>query len=79
MITKQIDFDGYNVAEVKHMYNDGQVVADVKQIEVAEDGSETILKQDTNIVFTKDYFGFTTEELAELKFVNIQQLVEEII
>lgn len=63
---KVIDFDGYNRATIKHIYDDGQVVADLACVEVNEE-VEVIIKQDSNIVFPADYFTFTQEELDELK------------
>lgn len=63
---KIIDFDGYNVAEICHVYQTGDVSVKLFQIETDEEGNETIVKQDENIVFPAGYFEFTAEELEEL-------------
>ena len=73
---KTIEFDGYNVAHLVHMYEDGAIVAEVFQVETAEDGTETIIKQDHDIVFPADYFGLTDEETNELKGVVDESIIE---
>lgn len=63
---KQIDFDGYNVAEIEKIYIDGQAAASVYRVESAEDGSEVITKESHDLVFPAGYFDLTEEEIAEL-------------
>lgn len=66
-IVKNLNFDGYNLAHLVHMYEDGAIVAEVFQVETAEDGTETIVKQDRDIVFPAGYFELTEDEVNELK------------
>lgn len=58
--------DLYNVALIEKMYSNGDVVATLQQVEVDEEGIETIIKQDTNIVFEAGSFEFSQEEISEL-------------
>ena len=69
-IIKAIEFDGYTTAHLVHMYEDGAIVAEVFQIETAEDGTETIIKQDHDIVFPAGYFELTEAEENELKGIT---------
>lgn len=63
MITKTIDWDGYNLAHVKAIPADGSVLCDLE----ARNGDD-ILKTDTNISFPADNLPFelTQEEREEL-------------
>lgn len=58
--------DLYNIAIIEKMYQNGDVVATLQQVETDEEGIETIVKQDTNIVFKTGSFEFTETELNEL-------------
>lgn len=58
--------DLYNIAIIEKMYSNGDVVAKLQQVETDEEGVETIIKQDTNIVFESGSFEFTQEEINEL-------------
>lgn len=64
MITKEINFDGYNIAHVKEIQADGSVLCDLE----TRDGDD-ILKTDTNISFPADNLPFelSDEELNKLK------------
>lgn len=63
MITKEINWDGYNLAHVKAIQADGSVLCDLE----TRDG-DNILKTDTNISFpaTNLPFELTVEEIEEL-------------
>lgn len=58
--------DGYNAAIIEKIYQNGDVVVTLQQVEVNDEGVETILKQDANIVFEAGSFEFSKEELEEL-------------
>lgn len=58
--------DGYNTAIIEKIYQNGDVVVTLQQIDVDEEGIETIVKQDANIVFEAGSFEFTEEELQVL-------------
>ena len=63
MITKAIDFDGYNEAEILYMYEDGTCACTLRKIE-----DDTVIKQDTNIILTNGvHFELTDEELLILQ------------
>lgn len=46
-----IDYDGYNLANITREYEDGSVEVELFLIE-----DNTIIKQDSHIVFKKDVF-----------------------
>lgn len=73
MITKNIDFDGYNRAIIEKLYDNEDMVCTVQEIAVDEAGSETIVKQDTNLVFPAGSIQLTPEEIAELRPNNQEQ------
>ena len=61
-MTKQIDFDGYNEADVLKMYEDGSCVCTVSQV---VDG--VTVKSDTNLILTNGvHFTLTDEEKESL-------------
>ena len=61
-MTKQIDFDGYNQAEVLKMYEDGACVCTVSEV---VDG--VTVRSDTNLILTNGvHFELTKEEVALL-------------
>ena len=66
---KKIEFQNYNKAIIKHLYVDDAVLCDLQQVEILEDGSEQILSEDTDIVFTKGNYPFvlTNEDILELR------------
>ena len=59
---KAIDYDGYNVAEILEMYENGDVRTNVFQIE-----NEEVIRYDTNIVFPSGTIQFTEEEIEVLR------------
>ena len=59
---KVIDYDGYNVAEIMEMYENGDVMTNVFQVE-----NEKIIRSDTNIVFPSGTIQFTEEEIETLR------------
>lgn len=67
MITKEINWDGYNLAHLKTIQADGSVLCDLE----ARQGDD-ILKTDTNISFpsTNLPFELTQEEIEELSNGN---------
>lgn len=59
---KNIDFDGYNEAEIQHIYEDGACVCTVRQME-----EDVCVKEDTNIIMMNGvHFTLTEEELEQL-------------
>ena len=59
---KKIDFDGYNQAEIQHIYEDGACACTVRQMEEG-----VCVKQDTNIIMMNGvHFTLTEEELEQL-------------
>ena len=66
MIVKNIDFDGYNRAIVLKQYINGDLVCEVQEVQVDNEGNETIVKQDTNIVFFAGSIELTQDEVYVL-------------
>jgi len=66
MIEKQIDWNGYNVAEIISVNEAGEPLCNLKQVN-EEDG--WIAKQDNNISFPADNMPFelTADEIEEIK------------
>jgi hypothetical protein len=63
---KAIDFDGYNVAEIHKMYEDGACVCTVRQIE-----EDVIIKEDSNIILQNGvHFELTEENINSLTEVT---------
>jgi len=61
-MTKQIDFDGYNQAEILKMYKDGACVCTVSEV---VDG--VTVRSDTNLILQNGvHFELTKEEIALL-------------
>jgi hypothetical protein len=61
-MTKQIDFDGYNEAEILKMYKDGACVCTVSEV---LDG--VTVRSDTNLILTNGvHFTLSEEELEQL-------------
>lgn len=55
---KQIDFDGYNEADVLKIYEDGSCVCTVRLVE-----EDVTVKEDTNIILVDGvHFTLTDEE-----------------
>ena len=76
MIEKIIDFDGYNKVVVKSIYDNGEYLTDLFQIELQEDMNnldtepvEVEVRKDENISFAADneYFSLTEEEIIILR------------
>lgn len=63
-ITKTIDFDGYNKAEIITVLENGDVLCNVS----AEDENGAVTKHDRNILFFAESLPFeiTNEELEQL-------------
>ena len=64
MITKQIDFDGYNIAEIISINEADEPLCNLKQVD--ENGN--IIRHDMNISFPFDNIPFelTDEEIEEI-------------
>ena len=64
MITKQIDFDGYNIAEIVSINEAGEPLCNLKQF----DESGNIIRHDMNISFPADNMPFelSEEEIEEI-------------
>jgi len=64
MITKQIDFDGYNIAEIVSINEAGEPLCNLKQF----DESGNIIRHDMNISFPADNMPFelTDEDIEDL-------------
>lgn len=64
MIIKEINWDGYNVAHVKEIQEDGSVLCELE----SREGDE-ILKTDSNISFPAENMPFelTQEEINGMK------------
>ena len=67
---KQIDFDGYNEAEVLHRYDDGSCVCTIRQIE-----EYVCVKQDSNIILIDGVHFTLTKE--EIEFLTPKQVNNE--
>ena len=65
MIEKQIDWDGYNIAEIISINDADEPLCNLKK--VGENGA--VIKQDSNISFPADNMPFelTAEEIEEIK------------
>lgn len=70
--------DGYNVAIVERMYVEtGDLVVTLQEIVTDEEGNETVVKEDHNIVLPAGTVELTEEELNELN-PQSETLLEEI-
>lgn len=58
--------DGFNVAIVEKIYQNGDIVVTLQRTEMGEDGVEIIVGEETNIVFENGSLELTEEELNEL-------------
>lgn len=70
MIEKTIDFNGYNKVVVKSIYDNGEFLTDLFQIELQEEETiEIEVRKDENISFAADnpYFSLTDEEIEILR------------
>ena len=70
MIEKTIDFDGYNKVAIKSIYDNGEYLTDLFQIEMQENETVEIeVRKDENISFAADneYFSLTEEEVLILR------------
>jgi len=67
--------DGYNIAIVKSIYIEtGDLVATLQEVTTDEEGNETIVKEDHNIVLPAGTIELTPEESEEL---NPQPVTEQ--
>ena len=68
MITKVIErSDGFNRAIIEKLYPEtGDMVVTLQQINMDEDGNETFVKQDSNIVMPAGLIELTEEEMKQL-------------
>ena len=73
MIEKQINFDGYNVAEIISVNESGEPLCNLKQID--EGGS--VIRRDMNISFPADNMPFelTDEEIQEIQNPTVEQVI----
>jgi len=64
VVTKQIDWDGYNIAEIISINDADEPLCNLKK--VGENGA--VIKQDSNISFPADNMPFelTAEEVEEI-------------
>lgn len=70
MIEKTIDFNGYNKVVVKSIYENGEFLTDLFQIELQENETVEIeVRKDENISFaaSNPYFSLTQEEIETLR------------
>lgn len=70
MIEKTIDFNGYNKVVVKSIYDNGEYLTDLFQIELQEEETiEIEVRKDENISFAarNPYFSLTQEEIETLR------------
>lgn len=76
MIEKIIDFGGYNKVVVKSIYENGEYLTDLFQIELQENMNnpdtepiEVEVRKDENISFaaSNPYFSLTQEEIETLR------------
>ena len=76
MITKQIDFDGYNIAEIVSINEAGEPLCNLKQF----DESGNIIRHDSNISFPVDNMPFelTEEDIDEINNPKTEVEDEEI-
>ena len=68
MITKIIErTDGFNRAIIEKLYPEtGDMVVTLQQINMDEDGNETFVKQDGNIIMPHGSIELTEEEMKQL-------------
>ena len=75
MIQKEvIREDGFNRAIINSMYENGDVVVTLQEVTTDEEGNETIVKEDHNIVLPAGTIELTAKELEEL---NPQPVTEQ--
>lgn len=68
MITKQIErSDGFNIAIIEKLYTEtGDMVVTLQQIDTDEEGNQTFVKQDSNIIMPSGSIELTEEEMEIL-------------
>ena len=68
MITKTIErSDGFNRAIIEKLYPEtGDMVVTLQQIDTDEEGNETFVKRDSNIVMPAGLIELTEEEMKQL-------------
>ena len=68
---KIIDFQGFNVAVVKRLYDNDSTLCDLIQKEVDENGeiTDSVVKYESDFIFHKDNspFVLTDEDVLELR------------
>lgn len=68
MIIKEINWDGYNEASIKHLNGDGTILCDLRNVSL-DGGVEIVSKCDIDISFPESNYPFTLHE-GEMAFLN---------